>query len=104
MSLLTIAFIAPVLRRHGDSRGWPGLPRSGCTRARRHRCEIPTTPAPTTRPAWCVRMLREVVLFESLFKANKWIWIFGWMFHSALLLVLLRHLRYFTEPVWSWVA
>ena len=43
-------------------------------------------------------------MFESLFKANKWIWLFGWMFHAALLLVLLRHLRYFTQPVWEWVA
>lgn len=51
-----------------------------------------------------MRMGREVVLFESLFKANKWIWIFGWMFHVSLALVLMRHLRYFTEPVWGWVA
>ena len=43
-------------------------------------------------------------MFESLFKANKWIWLFGWVFHAALLLVLLRHLRYFTHPVWEWVA
>jgi nitrate reductase gamma subunit len=49
-------------------------------------------------------MLVEVTLFRSLFRANKWIWLFGWMFHVALLAVLLRHLRYFTEPVWAWVA
>ena len=51
-----------------------------------------------------MRMAKEVVLFESLFKANKWTWLFGWVFHAALLLVVLRHLRYFTEPVWSWVT
>jgi nitrate reductase gamma subunit len=45
-----------------------------------------------------------VTLFRSLFRSNKWIWLFGWTFHVALLLVLLRHLRYFTEPVWIWVA
>ena len=66
--------------------------------------KIPTTPAPTTQTGVVFRMAREVVLFESLFKANKWIWLFGWMFHFGLLLVLLRHLRYFTEPVWSWVS
>lgn len=66
--------------------------------------KIPTTPAPTTTTGVVMRMGREVVLFESLFKANKWIWIFGWLFHFGLLLVLLRHLRYFTEPVWGWVA
>lgn len=65
--------------------------------------KIPTTPAPTTRRGVLLRLAREVVLFESLFKANKWIWLFGWVFHAALLLVLLRHLRYFTQPVWGWV-
>ena len=65
---------------------------------------IPTTPAPITASGVVVRMFFEVTLFRSLFKANKWIWIFGWLFHAALLLVLLRHLRYFTDPVWSWVA
>ncbi|MDP2828538.1 MAG: respiratory nitrate reductase subunit gamma [Sulfuricellaceae bacterium] len=65
--------------------------------------KIPTTPAPTTKAGVVLRMAREVGLFESLFKSNKWIWIFGYMFHVALLLVTLRHLRYFTEPVWFWV-
>ena len=66
--------------------------------------KIPTTPATTTRGGVVLRMAREVVLFESLFKGNKWIWLFGWMFHVGLALVLMRHLRYFTEPVWGWVA
>jgi nitrate reductase gamma subunit len=66
--------------------------------------KIPTTPAPTTKSGVVYRMAREVVLFESLFKSNKWLWIFGWMFHVGLALVLLRHFRYFQEPVWSWVA
>ena len=65
--------------------------------------KIPTTPAPTTTGGVALRILREVALFESLFKANLWIWLFGWMFHVALALVLARHLRYFTEPVWFWV-
>jgi len=61
--------------------------------------KIPTTPAPTTTSGVALRMAREVVLFESLFRGNKWIWIFGWMFHFGLFLVTLRHLRYFIEPV-----
>jgi nitrate reductase gamma subunit len=65
--------------------------------------KIPTTPAPVTQSGVVVRMAKEVVFFESLFKSNKWTWLFGWVFHAALLLVLLRHLRYFTEPVWFWV-
>jgi len=65
---------------------------------------IPTTPAPVTRAGVWRRMFFEITLFSSLFKSNRWIWIFGWLFHAALLLVLARHLRYFTDPVWSWVA
>ncbi len=61
--------------------------------------KIPTTPAPTTRSGVVFRMTREVVFFESLFRGNKWIWIFGWVFHFGLFLVTLRHLRYFLEPV-----
>ena len=63
--------------------------------------KIPTTPAPTTQSGVVLRMAREVVFFESLFKGNKWIWIFGWTFHFGLFLVTLRHLRYFMDPVWT---
>ena len=63
--------------------------------------KIPTTPAPTTTTGVALRMAREVIFFESLFKSNKWTWIFGWMFHGALVLVLLRHVRYFQQPVWT---
>ncbi|MGC2165842.1 MAG: respiratory nitrate reductase subunit gamma [Gallionella sp.] len=66
--------------------------------------KIPTTPAPITTGGVVFRMTREVVLFESLFKASLWTWGLSWLFHASLLLVLLRHLRYFTEPVWGWVA
>ena len=51
--------------------------------------KIPTTPAPTTTGGVVLRLVREVVFFESLFKASKWTWIFGWSFHAGLLLVLL---------------
>ncbi len=63
--------------------------------------KIPTTPAPRTTTGVALRLTREVVFFESLFRASKWTWIFGWMFHGALLLVLLRHVRYFQQPVWT---
>jgi nitrate reductase gamma subunit len=62
--------------------------------------KIPTTPAPVTQTGVVLRMFREVVFFESLFKGTKWTWIFSWMFHMGLFLVLLRHVRYFIEPVW----
>lgn len=66
--------------------------------------KIPTTPAPTSRAGVALRLAREVVLFESLFKSGLWLWLAGWLFHAGLVLVLARHLRYFTEPVWGWVA
>lgn len=66
--------------------------------------KIPTTPAPTSAPGVVLRMLGELVLFTSLFKASKPTWVFGWLFHFGLLIVLLGHLRYFIEPVWGWVA
>jgi nitrate reductase gamma subunit len=66
--------------------------------------KIPTTPAPVSTGGIALRFAREVILFESLFKANKWIWLFGYIFHGALLLAMLRHLRYFIHPVWDWVV
>ncbi len=66
--------------------------------------KIPTTPAPTTGSGVALRLARETVFFESLFRSSKWTWIFGWTFHAALLLVVLRHLRYFQQPVWTAIA
>ncbi|MDH5369509.1 MAG: nitrate reductase, partial [Gammaproteobacteria bacterium] len=60
--------------------------------------KIPTMPAPVTQGGVVVRMASEVVLFNSLFKSNKWIWIFGWMFHFSLLLAFFRHMRYVISP------
>ena len=60
--------------------------------------KIPTMPAPITQTGVVMRMAREVVLFESLFKSNKWTWLFGWIFHLSLLLAFFRHLRYAMSP------
>ena len=61
---------------------------------------IATMPAPLTRTGVVLRMVREVVFFESLFKSTKWTWLFGVLFHACMAMVLLRHLRYFQEPLW----
>jgi nitrate reductase gamma subunit len=66
--------------------------------------KIATTPAPLTPGGVALRLARETVLFESLFKSSKWTWVFGWSFHAALALVLLRHGRYFQQPVWDLTA
>jgi nitrate reductase gamma subunit len=61
--------------------------------------KIPTTPAPVTQTGVVIRMFLEVTIFKSLFKSNKWIWVLGILFHFGLLLVLLRHFRYFQSDV-----
>jgi len=72
---------------------------------------------PVENPAGAIgvigRMAQEIFLFRSLFRNTdvkiiggrpvydgaKWLWFFGLMFHVSLLIVVLRHLRFFTEPV-----
>ncbi|MDC0239273.1 respiratory nitrate reductase subunit gamma [Candidatus Thioglobus sp.] len=57
--------------------------------------KIPIAPAPLKRSGVFMRMVAEVFLFKSLFKASKWTWFFGWIFHWALVLLFIRHLGYF---------
>jgi len=60
------------------------------------------------------RMFLEVFLFRSLFRnirgevregprltfaSAKWLWLAGILFHYSFLTIVLRHLRFFTEPV-----
>lgn len=60
--------------------------------------KIVITPAPLTRTGVVYRFFTEVVLFNSLWRATKWTWIFGWVFHLSLLLAFFRHLRYAVSP------
>lgn len=64
---------------------------------------IPLTPAPATSAGVLYRIAGEVLLFKSLFKANKWIWLFGWVFHASLLLIMMRHLVYFQQQPALWI-
>ncbi len=66
--------------------------------------KIPISPTSRTRTAVVFRLGRELIFFESLFRSDTWTWVFGWTFHLGLFLVLARHLRYFTEPIWWWVV
>lgn len=60
--------------------------------------KIPVTPAPKSTGGVVIRMAKEVILFASLFRASKWTWIFGWLFHVSLALAFIRHLRYIIDP------
>jgi nitrate reductase gamma subunit len=61
-----------------------------------------------------IRMILEILLFRSLFRNTKctmnegakisyvwekWLWLFSLVFHYSFLIVLVRHLRFFLEPV-----
>jgi nitrate reductase gamma subunit len=68
---------------------------------------------PQTTAGVIGRMFLEVFLFRSLFRnlrtemnggrvtygSSKWLWLAGIAFHASFLVVLVRHLRFFTEPV-----
>lgn len=68
---------------------------------------------PSTTAGVVARMALEVLCFRSLFRntratvvdgrlaygSTKWLWAAGLAFHYAFLVVLLRHLRFFAEPV-----
>ncbi len=63
--------------------------------------KIPTTPAPVTQGGVVIRMMQEVFLFKSLFRADKLLWVLGFLFHYSMLLIVIRHFRYVQEPIWG---
>ncbi len=69
-----------------------------------HHYLIPTTPAPVTRLGVVFRLFKEVVFFESLFKGDKLAWVASYAFHGALVVVAIRHLRYFYDPLPAFFA
>lgn len=64
--------------------------------------KIPTTSAPKTSMGVVVRLIPEILFFRSLLRGGtteKILWLGGWVFHVSFLLIVLRHLRFFTYPV-----
>lgn len=74
---------------------------------------------PTTTVGVVIRMALEILCFRSLFRNTRmnlnndgkisykleiWLWLSALAFHYSFLVVLLRHLRFFTEPVPQAVA
>jgi [DsrC]-trisulfide reductase subunit M len=60
--------------------------------------KIPVTPAPKSTGGVIIRMAKEVIFFNALFRASKWTWLFGWLFHVSLVLAFVRHTRYIIDP------
>ena len=73
---------------------------------------------PNTTLGVIARMALEVLAFRSLFRntsldfkngrayysSAKWLWLFALAFHWSFLVVIVRHLRFFTQPVPFWVS
>ncbi|MEE9912268.1 MAG: sulfate reduction electron transfer complex DsrMKJOP subunit DsrM [Deltaproteobacteria bacterium] len=73
---------------------------------------------PAGIPGVIGRMALEILLFRSLFRncdmeivngrpvhgSANWLWFFGLLFHGSLLMIILRHLRFFTEPILPGIA
>ena len=75
--------------------------------------------APDTNAEVVGRMALEVLTFRPLFyntkselregpkityESSKWLWLFAIVFHYSFLVILLRHLRLFLDPVPFWVG
>ncbi|MBB5349178.1 nitrate reductase gamma subunit [Desulfoprunum benzoelyticum] len=75
--------------------------------------------APDTTAEVVARMLLEIFTFRSLFRntkseihdgpkityeSSKWLWLFGIVFHYSFLIVVIRHMRLFLNPVPEVVA
>ena len=75
--------------------------------------------APDTTAQVVARMLLEIFTFRSLFRntkseihdgpkityeSSKWLWLFGIVFHYSFLIVVIRHMRLFLNPVPEVVA
>ena len=70
--------------------------------------------APANNAQVVARMILEVFLFRSLwrntkaevydgpkltYESSKWLWLFGILFHYSFLVIVLRHMRLFMDPV-----
>jgi len=75
--------------------------------------------APDTTAEVVARMFLEIVTFRSLFRntkselhegpkityeSSKWLWIFALIFHYSFLVIVIRHMRLFLDPVPTWIG
>ncbi len=75
--------------------------------------------APNTNAEVVARMFLEIVTFRSLFRntkseiydgpqityeSSKWLWMFALIFHYSFLVIVVRHMRLFLDPVPAWIS
>jgi len=69
------------------------------------RCSPPSRPRGIGAAARAfVGAAVDIVFLRRLLMVNPALWIGEWVFHATLFVVILRHLRYFMNPVPAWVA
>ncbi len=56
-------------------------------------------PQPSMTKQACGLTALDILFFGRLLKRNAALWLGEWVFHASFLLVLLRHLRFFLNPV-----
>jgi len=74
---------------------------------------------PTKTSEVVARMFLEIFLFRSLFRntkseihdgpkityeSSKWLWIFALIFHYSFLVIVVRHMRLFVDPIPFWLS
>jgi len=84
-----VVFVAAMLSRFWT---WKKLPQPGMTL-------FPTSPKGTA-----AGVLKETLLFPSLFRSDRFLWVISWLFHAMLALIILGHLRVVTDFPWLWGA
>ncbi|UCC44084.1 MAG: respiratory nitrate reductase subunit gamma [Candidatus Zixiibacteriota bacterium] len=61
-------------------------------------------PAPKGSTATFFGVLKESLFFPSLFKGDKALWVFAWVFHATLALIAIGHVRVFTDFPRLWAT
>lgn len=80
---------------------------------------------PATKTGVIARMAAEIFFFRSLFRntraemifndpvnrdpriiyySSKWLWVFALLFHYSVMILFIRHFRFFTEPVPAFIT
>jgi len=60
--------------------------------------------SPPFTPRLILTVVGDILFLSRLLRTNDLLWIGEWLFHCTFLLVVLRHLVFFLNPVPGWVA
>jgi nitrate reductase gamma subunit len=84
-----VIFVAAMINRFAT---WRKLPRPGMTL-------FPISSSGTT-----AGVVKETLLFPSLFRGNRALWLMSWLFHATLALIVVGHLRVFVDFPALWAT